>query len=40
MSFADCQFALGILALALMPLVFFLPKRRRAGAGPVTIALE
>jgi DHA2 family multidrug resistance protein len=40
MSYADCQFALGILALALMPLVFFLPKRRRAGAGPVTIALE
>ena len=40
MSFADCQFALGILALALMPLVFFMPKRRNVPAGPVTIALE
>lgn len=34
MSFADCQFALGIVIFALMPLVFFLPKRHTAPAGP------
>jgi DHA2 family multidrug resistance protein len=40
MSFADCQFALGIVVFALMPLVLFLPKRRNIPAAPVTIALE
>ncbi len=40
MSFADCQFVLGVLAIALMPLVFVLPKRRTGAAGPVTVSLE
>ena len=39
MSFADCQFVLGVLAIALLPLVFVLP-RKRAGGGPVQISLE
>jgi hypothetical protein len=42
MSFADCQFVLGVLAITLMPLVFLLPKRR-AGAGggpPVNLSIE
>jgi len=38
MSFADCQFVLGVLAIALLPLVFVLPKRRPGG--PVQISLE
>jgi DHA2 family multidrug resistance protein len=39
MSFADCQFVLGVLAIALLPLVFVLPKKR-AAAGPVHISME
>ena len=39
MSFADCQFLLGVLAIALLPLVFVLPKKR-AAAGPVHISLS
>jgi DHA2 family multidrug resistance protein len=39
MSFADCQFVLGVLAIALLPLVFVMPKRRKT-AGPVHISLE
>jgi hypothetical protein len=39
MSFADCQFVLGVLAIALLPLVFVMPKRK-AAAGPVHISLE
>lgn len=39
MSFADCQFVLGVLAIALLPLVFVLPKKRQA-AGPVHISME
>jgi MFS transporter, DHA2 family, multidrug resistance protein len=38
MSFADCQFVLGVLAIVLLPLVFVLPKRRPGG--PVHVALE
>ena len=41
MSFADCQFVLGVLAFVLLPLVFVLPKRRNGGPpGPVVISLE
>jgi hypothetical protein len=29
-----------VLAIALMPLVFVLPKRRTGAAGPVTVSLE
>jgi DHA2 family multidrug resistance protein len=39
MSFADCQFVLGVLAIALLPLVFVMPKRRKTS-GPVHISLE
>ncbi len=39
MSFADFQFVLGVLAIALLPLVFVLPKRK-ATTGPVHISLE
>jgi hypothetical protein len=39
MSFADCQFVLGVLAIVLLPLVFVLPKRK-AAAGPVHVSLE
>jgi hypothetical protein len=39
MSFADCQFALGVLAVVLLPLVFVLPKKR-SSAGPVHVSLE
>jgi DHA2 family multidrug resistance protein len=39
MSFADCQFVLGVLAIALLPLVFVMPKRRETS-GPVHISLE
>ena len=39
MSFADCQFLLGVLAIALLPLVFVLPKKR-AAAGPAHISFE
>jgi DHA2 family multidrug resistance protein len=39
MSFADCQFALGVLAVVLLPLVFVLPKKR-SNAGPVHVSLE
>lgn len=38
MSFADCQFVLGVLAIVLLPLVFVLPKRK-TGA-PVHVSLE
>jgi MFS transporter, DHA2 family, multidrug resistance protein len=38
MSFADCQYVLGILAIALLPLVFVLPKKRPGG--PVHISVE
>jgi DHA2 family multidrug resistance protein len=38
MSFADCQYVLGILAIALLPLVFVLPKKR--SGGPVHVSLE
>jgi len=40
MSFADCQWVLGVLAIALLPLVFVLPKRRAAAPGPVHISME
>jgi DHA2 family multidrug resistance protein len=40
MSFADCQFALGVLAIVLLPLVFVLPKRKPTSTGPVHIAME
>ncbi len=39
MSYADAQFALGVLAFALMPLIFLLPKRR-PNAGRVEIPAE
>ena len=39
MSFADCQFALGILAFVLMPVILVLPARRR-DAGHVQAALD
>jgi len=39
MSFADCQFVLGVLAIALLPLVFIMPGRRKT-LGPVHISLE
>jgi MFS transporter, DHA2 family, multidrug resistance protein len=39
MSFADCQFVLGVLAIALLPLVFIMPGRRKT-AGPVHMSLE
>jgi DHA2 family multidrug resistance protein len=39
MSFADCQWVLGVLAIALLPLVFVMPKRKKS-AGPVHISLE
>ncbi len=39
MSFADAQFALGILAFALMPFILVLPKRRK-DAGHIEIAVE
>ncbi len=39
MSFADCQFVLGVLAVVLMPLVFVLP-RKRPSTGPVHVSLE
>ena len=38
MSFADCQFVLGVLAIALLPLVFVLPRKRPGGA--VHVSLE
>ncbi len=39
MSFADCQFVLGVLAIALVPLVFVLPKRRPGTpVGPISMA--
>jgi MFS transporter, DHA2 family, multidrug resistance protein len=38
MSFADCQFVLGVLAIALLPLTFVLPKPKRGG--PVHVSLE
>jgi DHA2 family multidrug resistance protein len=40
MSYADCQWVLGILAFVLMPLVFVLPKRKSAPSGPVHIAMD
>jgi DHA2 family multidrug resistance protein len=39
MSFADCQFVLGVLAIALLPLVFIMPGRRKTP-GPVHLSLE
>ncbi len=39
LSFADAQYALGVLTFVLMPLIFILP-RRRAGAAPVPISVE
>jgi DHA2 family multidrug resistance protein len=39
MSFADCQFVLGVLAIVLLPVVFILPKRR-AGGAPAHVSLE
>jgi MFS transporter, DHA2 family, multidrug resistance protein len=39
MSFADCQFVLGVLAIALLPLVFIMPGRRKMP-GPVHMSLE
>jgi DHA2 family multidrug resistance protein len=40
MSYADCQWVLGVLAFVLLPLVFVLPKRKSAPSGPVHIALD
>jgi DHA2 family multidrug resistance protein len=40
MSFADCQFALGVLSLALLPLVFVLPKRRQGGPPAPAVSME
>ena len=40
MSFADCQFALGVLAIVLLPLVFVLPKKKAGPSGPVHIAMD
>jgi len=39
MSFADCQFVLGVLAIALLPLVLRHAERRKTS-GPVHISLE
>jgi MFS transporter, DHA2 family, multidrug resistance protein len=39
MAYADAQFALGVLAIFLMPLIFVLPKRRK-DAAPVAIPAE
>jgi DHA2 family multidrug resistance protein len=39
LAYADAQFALGILAVILMPLIFVLPRPRKR-AGPVTVSLE
>jgi DHA2 family multidrug resistance protein len=39
MSFADAQYALGILTFGLMPLIFVLPRRRRGGP-PVPVAMD
>ncbi len=39
LSYADAQFALGVLTLVLMPLIFVMP-RRRSGAGPVQASVE
>ena len=39
LAYADAQFALGILAVVLMPLIFVLPRPRKA-AGPITVSLE
>jgi len=39
MSFADAQFALGVLCFALMPFILVLPKRRK-DAGKIEIAVE
>jgi DHA2 family multidrug resistance protein len=40
MSFADCQFALGVVAIVLLPLVFVLPKKKPGATGPAHISLE
>jgi len=39
MSFADAQFALGVLCFALMPFILVMPKRRK-DAGHIEIAVE
>jgi DHA2 family multidrug resistance protein len=39
LSFADCQWVLGVVALLLTPLVFVMPKRRR-GAAPAHVSYE
>jgi DHA2 family multidrug resistance protein len=40
MSFADCQFVLGVLAFVLLPLVFVLPKKKSGAGGPVHVSFE
>ncbi len=39
LSFADAQYALGILTFVMMPLIFILP-RRRSGGPPVQVSME
>jgi DHA2 family multidrug resistance protein len=39
-SYADCQFVLGILAIVLLPIVFLLPKRKRAQSPAAPISFE
>ena len=39
LSYADAQFAIGILALVLIPVVFIMPKKK-TGAPPVTPVFE
>jgi len=40
LAYADAQFALGVLTLLLMPLIFFLPRRRSGAAMPAAIPAE
>jgi hypothetical protein len=39
LSYADCQFVLGVLAVVLLPVVLVLPKRRRAQVA-VSVSIE
>jgi DHA2 family multidrug resistance protein len=40
LSYADAQLSLGVLAVALMPLIFVLPRRRKGASAPVALAAE
>jgi DHA2 family multidrug resistance protein len=40
LSYADCQFALGALTFALMPLILLMPRRRLGATRPVSIPAE